>query len=84
MQVVELRKVVELYRTRKGRLPQNWHELLAKDARGVRLLDGTEVPVDPWGCEYRLVAAPDDVSSVVSNGPDRQPGTADDIRAPAK
>jgi general secretion pathway protein G len=35
--------------------------------------------VDPWGSEYRIDCASGDIR-VYSNGNDRRPGTADDLR----
>ena len=49
--------------------------------RADRLLDQESNPNDPWGSPYSIVCTEDDVT-VVSPGPDKKAGTADDIVAP--
>jgi len=52
------------------------HELLSSGT-----LDRASGERDAWGGPWRILCERDDVT-VVSNGPDRQPGTDDDIRVP--
>jgi general secretion pathway protein G len=45
-------------------------------------LDGNKVPIDPWGNEFQYEFSADDGAEfprIVSPGPDKQAGTADDI-----
>ncbi len=42
-------------------------------------LDGRSVPRDPWGTPYRYELGRGGVARVISCGPDRNPGTGDDI-----
>jgi hypothetical protein len=49
--------------------------------RAERLVDKGTDPTDPWGSPYEIICADDDVT-VVSPGPDKKTGTADDIIAP--
>lgn len=44
-------------------------------------LDRDSTRVDPWGENWRVECAERDVM-VISTGPDRKPGTEDDIRIP--
>jgi general secretion pathway protein G len=64
-------------------------EALAKNWDGP-YLEGGKLPKDPWGSDYQYEyeaaeasdsksEATDDFPRIVSLGPDRQPGTADDI-----
>ncbi len=64
-------------------------EALAKNWDGP-YLEGGKLPKDPWGSEYQYEyesteasdsksEATDDFPRITSLGPDRQPGTADDI-----
>jgi general secretion pathway protein G len=47
------------------------------------LLDEDSPPRDPWGNAWHIECSNDAVT-VASDGPDRQSGTADDIRVPPK
>ena len=38
---------------------------------------------DPWGTPYRIVCEGDGEIAVLSSGPDRKEGTADDLRVPS-
>lgn len=80
MQVLELKKVVDMYYSMNARMPDDWNVLLEKDSTGKKYLDGSEPPVDPWGNEY-LLRRGDRANDaiVVSLGPDRQEDTEDDI-----
>ncbi len=47
------------------------------------VLDEDSPPQDPWGSPWHIECE-DERVTVSSNGPDRQNGTADDIRVPPK
>jgi general secretion pathway protein G len=49
--------------------------------RADRALDADTPTTDPWGGAWRIECT-DDEASVSSDGPDRTPGTEDDVRAP--
>jgi type II secretory pathway pseudopilin PulG len=49
--------------------------------RAKKMIDGESNPNDPWGTPYVIICAEDDVV-VISAGPDKKTGTADDIVAP--
>lgn len=69
---------VSFFYTKKGRLPDDLNELTEKDDNGNSYIN--ELPNDPWDSAYELV--PGDTRRdfrVISWGPDRNPGTEDDI-----
>ncbi len=78
VEVRMLADAVRLYYAKNGRLPESLAVLAAPDDRGHRVLE--ELPGDPWGSAYALVPGerPRDFA-VVSAGPDRAVGTADDV-----
>ena len=47
------------------------------------VLDAASPRKDPWGTPWRIECS-DVAATVVSDGPDRTPGTSDDIRVPPK
>ncbi len=51
------------------------------DLLAQRALDEDSPRKDPWGSAWRIECADDQVS-VSSDGPDKRPGTEDDIRVP--
>jgi hypothetical protein len=80
MQAAELHKVLQQYYIVNARLPAGWQPLLEKDASGKSYLDAAAPPTDPWGHVYRIVTgARRNEWHVVSDGPDGEPDTADDI-----
>jgi hypothetical protein len=52
-----------------------------EELRATRLIDEETPLVDEWGSPFRIECTPDE-TTVVSCGPDRREGTADDIRVP--
>lgn len=62
-----------------NRTPDQWGGPFLQPNKSGRL----EIPLDPWGSPYNYAA--DDANNIVlitSNGPDLQPGTADDVPTP--
>jgi general secretion pathway protein G len=70
---------VRLYRTTKGRLPDNLEVLTSPDEKG-KAWYMESLPKDPWDRDYELRQGntPDDWE-VISLGPDGLAGTEDDI-----
>jgi hypothetical protein len=69
-------------RDHAGRLPLSLDDLVAERAPdGVPYL--TRLPVDPWGgrYDYAVLSARHGAYDLRSHGPDRQPGTGDDVVA---
>ena len=66
-----------------GQYPDSLTVLVTPDAEGHTELSSRELPRDPWGSEYvyeaPVPAAGEPRPHVVSWGPDKQPGTADDL-----
>jgi hypothetical protein len=51
--------------------------------RAAKAIDPASNANDPWGTPLKILCVDDDDVVVISFGPDRREGTADDIRAPA-
>ena len=43
-------------------------------------LDATQLPLDPWNSPYNYELVTEDQFVIFSSGPDRQPGTDDDVQ----
>lgn len=74
--VRRLRRTLDVARIRNGRCPRSIDELAAQG-----LIDPDTMGTDSWGTPYRIQCSEDAAPLVVSNGPDRRPGSADDIRS---
>ncbi len=75
------RSVLEKTFASEGRYPANDAEL--KAILAAKTIDLAKI-VDPWGVPYQAhfsVSGPYDVLTFHSNGPDKIPGTADDVKA---
>jgi S1-C subfamily serine protease len=75
-----LRRAVEMHRQAKKTLPAALEELTTRDTpSGEPFLSA--VPKDPWGedVDYRIVNASRGSFHLISSGPDKVPGTADDV-----
>lgn len=74
---------VNLYRSKKGRLPESLQVLAEKDDKGFSYLE--ELPQDPWGNDYLLVEGntPREFE-VISMGLDGAQNTDDDISSKSR
>lgn len=81
-QMVNLGKAIDLYQlSNHGQVPRSLNELLEKDEpTGWALLES--IPDDPWGTPYSYRVQSPKGYTITSAGPDRKPGTADDLRWP--
>ncbi|MES2504051.1 MAG: type II secretion system protein GspG [Myxococcota bacterium] len=64
-----------IYKAERRKAPDSWEDLIKNG-------DVEKAPVDPWGNEYRFVCPGTHNAKscdVVSNGPDGQPDTEDDV-----
>ena len=79
----QIAQAVQMFQLRNnGRLPDDLEALVTPDENGQTYLqDLTEVPLDPWGNEYRLEPDPEHPRQFIvrSYGEDGQPETEDDI-----
>jgi hypothetical protein len=74
---------VRICRARTGALPETLAALAEKDEKGRSELE--RLPADPWGNDYRLVVGDTPREfEVVSNGPDGNAGTSDDVSSKRK
>ena len=74
---------VRSFRARTGRMPENLDELVTKNERGMSELE--ELNLDPWDTPYELIEGDTPREfEVISCGPDRSPGTEDDISNKSK
>jgi len=79
VQVLRFKEVVDTFRVKEGRIPENLDELIQPNEKGVAYIEGfTETPVDPWGNPYEI-REDDQGYEIISYGPDKQPDTEDDI-----
>lgn len=75
--VRRLRRTIDVARIRNGgRCPRSLDELVAQG-----LIAPGSTSADSWRTPYRVQCSEGEAPLVVSNGPDRRPGTADDIRS---
>lgn len=74
-----LRKAIELWQVQNSESSCPTMGQLVADKQ----INSDSHQVDPWGQEWQFSCADEEIV-VQSNGPDRKPGTADDIRVPAK
>ncbi|MBI4566008.1 MAG: type II secretion system major pseudopilin GspG [Planctomycetes bacterium] len=93
-QIKSFQNALAMYETDNGRLPTEQQGLLALLERPSappepkswkKYLDGTGLPLDPWGFEYKYRCPGEldpDGYDLWSVGPDGQDGTDDDIRKP--
>ncbi|MEY4545711.1 MAG: hypothetical protein RL685_1906 [Pseudomonadota bacterium] len=72
-----LRKAIELWQVQNSESTCPTLGQLVADKQ----LNSDSRPTDPWGQEWAFSCTDDEIY-VQSNGPDRKPGTADDIRIP--
>jgi prepilin-type N-terminal cleavage/methylation domain-containing protein len=72
-----LRKAIELWQVQNSESTCPTIGQLVADKQ----INSDSSQVDPWGQEWQFTCTDDDIF-VQSNGPDRKPGTADDIRIP--
>lgn len=81
-QMANLSRAIDLYRlSNRGQVPRSLNELLEKDEpTGEALM--ASIPDDPWGTPYGYRVQGPDEYTITSAGPDRKPGTADDLRWP--
>lgn len=70
-EVKTLANAIDLYRIKKGSLPDGLAQLVPNEVRELRK--------DPWQMEYVLVKSGGDDFEVISYGPDKSQGGADDI-----
>jgi general secretion pathway protein G len=79
VQIGALRQAVDHYYLDRRTLPASLQDLTAPGADGEPWIRA--VPPDPWGqaYEYRVVDAAAREYAISSAGPDRQPGSADDL-----
>lgn len=87
-QIGLLEDAVKAYQIGVGSLPPNLEALLAAPPELPNpakwqgpYLEKQTLPVDPWDqpFQYEIVDQANDKFQIRSNGPDRQPGTTDDI-----
>ncbi len=87
-QVSVLKKQIQIYRQQLSQYPTSLQDLivqptgLTKPERWSKLLDTTEVPLDPWGNQYQYKQPGShnvDSFDVWSMGPDQTDGSEDDI-----
>lgn len=84
--VAQLASALEQYALRNaGKYPESLDELVQPDANGQAYLNRRAVPADPWKHAYRYEAPAPGVPGarprIVCDGPDGNPGTADDIES---
>lgn len=91
-QITNFASSLKLYELDNGTFPTTEQGLMALIVQPTtdpppkkwrKYLDTSEVPLDPWGQEYVYVypgLEDPDGFDLISNGPDMQPGTDDDIR----
>jgi general secretion pathway protein G len=72
-----LRKAIELWQVQNSESSCPTMAQLVSDKQ----INSDSHQVDPWGQEWSFSCTDDEIF-VQSNGPDRKPGTADDIRVP--
>lgn len=72
-----LRKAIELWQVQNSESSCPTLGQLVSDKQ----INSDSHQVDPWGQEWSFSCTDDEIY-VQSNGPDRKPGTADDIRVP--
>lgn len=75
-EVKTLANAVDLYRIKKNRLPENLTELVPGEVKELRK--------DPWGMDYVYIRSGGDDFEIVSYGPDKAQGGADDVSSNAK
>lgn len=67
----------------QGKFPDSLESLVTPDQNGQRFLNATKVPRDPWKQEYHYEpptpGSGESNPHVWSDGPDGQPGSADDV-----
>jgi general secretion pathway protein G len=74
----------QVFTVRNGRVP-TWAALLEPDANGNPYVEGGRIPVDPWGSPYAIRVLQGRLRfEIVSAGPDRIEGSADDLAHPAR
>jgi general secretion pathway protein G len=75
-QLSMIEQALELYKLENGRYPTTDEGLSALAKGGY--LKGNKVPKDPWGSDYYYISDGSTLS-LKSPGPDKTPGTGDDI-----
>jgi general secretion pathway protein G len=68
--LTNLQKSVELFQLQERRLPERLDELYVQDG----ILDGLELPVDPWGNDYVYEVVAEKEFVLYSLGEDGRPG----------
>ena len=85
MQMRNLAQAIEYFKAEKRALPRTLDELTQPAFRtGEPYVAGGKVPLDPWEMpyEYRVVDERHMKFEISSSGPDKRPGTDDDLFYP--
>ena len=78
--VAVVEQAISAYQMENGKLPESLQNLLDKGPMsGTPFLSKPENLKDPWGMDYQYTKQGDDFT-VVSAGPDKSYGSADDIK----
>ncbi len=75
-QLTMIEQALELYRLENGRYPTTEEGIAILVKNGY--LKARQVPKDPWGSDYYYLSD-GNVYTLKSSGPDRAPGTQDDV-----
>ena len=73
---------IDRYEVDMGRYPVSLDNLVAREGdnwHGPYVMGGTAAMTDPWGTPFSYALKGDSDYVVTSAGPDKQPGTGDDI-----